>query len=43
MTYKNYKEHYSDCEILANSFLETEKSKQASKLLLENGRLKKVA
>ena len=44
MTYKNYKEHYSDCELLANSYCEKDTiyGRVASiKVIVRNGRLKK--
>lgn len=41
MTYKNYKEHYSDCETLANSFFRDSKKQASIKVIVRNGRLKK--
>lgn len=38
MTYKNYKEHYSDCEPLANSY---DRVRASIKVIVRNGRLKK--
>ena len=37
MTYKNYKEHYSDCEPLANSY---NRMQTSIKVIVRNGRLK---
>lgn len=40
MTYKNFKEHYSDCETLANSFFRNSKKQASIKVIVRNGRLK---
>ncbi len=40
MTYKNYKEHYSDCETLANSFFRNNKEQASIKVIVRDGRLK---
>ena len=40
MTYKNYKEHYSDCETLVNSFFRNGKEPASIKVIVRKGRLK---
>ena len=44
MTYKNYKEHYADCETLANSYCEKDmihdRVQASIKVIVRNGRLK---
>lgn len=40
MTYKNYKEHYSDCETLVNSFFRNNNNQASIKVIVRDGRLK---